>query len=234
MTTPDTAARLADAELGYPDTIADYIGQHCPTEFPWGADKAAELIMTELIRPLLRDVERARSIAVALEQELAHTTTTTPRPDLEFTVHHRPAPQGSKRHVGHGRLLEQSKRVAPWREAVDTAARAARVVSHIGDVPVHKPSLDGPLSVEIIFTVRKPASAPKTRVTWPTTRDSGDIDKLLRSTFDALSTSGAIADDSRIVEVVARKVFPGEGLDALETPGAVIRVWRLTEAVTTR
>lgn len=28
-----------------------------------------------------------------------------------------------------------------------------------------------------------------------------------------------------------RKVFPGEGLDALEEPGAVIRVWRLTEAV---
>jgi Holliday junction resolvase RusA-like endonuclease len=80
-----------------------------------------------------------------------------------------------------------------------------------------------------VFTVRKPASAPKRRVTWPTTRDSGDIDKLLRSTFDALTTAGAIADDSRIVEITARKVFPGEGLDALETPGAVIRVWRLAE-----
>lgn len=161
----------------------------------------------------------------------AATTAAGPRPDLEFTVHHRPAPQGSKRHVGGGRLLEQSKRVKPWRDAVDEAARAARVVSHIGDVPVHKPTLDGPLSLEVVFTVRKPASAPKRRVTWPTTRDSGDIDKLLRSTFDALTTAGAIADDSRIVEVSARKVHPGEGLDALETPGAVIRVWRLLEAV---
>ncbi|WP_322501779.1 RusA family crossover junction endodeoxyribonuclease [Streptomyces rochei] len=161
----------------------------------------------------------------------AATTAAGPRPDLEFTVHHRPAPQGSKRHVGGGRLLEQSKRVKPWRDAVDTAARAARVVNHIGDVPVHKPTLDGPLSLEVVFTVRKPASAPKRRVTWPTTRDSGDIDKLLRSTFDALTTAGAIADDSRIVEVSARKVHPGEGLDALETPGAVIRVWRLLEAV---
>ncbi|GGQ83443.1 RusA family crossover junction endodeoxyribonuclease [Streptomyces flaveolus] len=159
----------------------------------------------------------------------AATTAAGPRPDLEFTVQHRPAPQGSKRHVGGGRLLEQSKRVKPWRDAVDAAARAAmnaRWLEGRGEE-----SLDGPLSLEVVFTVRKPASAPKTRITWPTTRDSGDLDKLLRSTFDALTTAGAIADDSRIVEVSARKVHPGEGLDALETPGAVIRVWRLLEAV---
>jgi Holliday junction resolvase RusA-like endonuclease len=152
------------------------------------------------------------------------------QPDLEFTVHHRPAPQGSKRHVGGGRLLEQSRRVKPWRDAVDTAARAAmnaRWLEGRGEE-----TLDGPLSLEVVFTVRKPTSAPKRRVTWPTTRDSGDIDKLLRSTFDALTTAEAIADDARIVEVTARKVFPEEGLDALAAPGAVIRVWKLTEAVT--
>jgi Holliday junction resolvase RusA-like endonuclease len=160
------------------------------------------------------------------------TPTAGAAPDLTVIVRdHRPAPQGSKRHVGRGRLIEQSKRVTPWRVAVDTAARDALVVSHIGAVPVHRPPLDGPLSVEVAFTVRKPASAPKRRVTWPITRDSGDIDKLLRSTLDALTTSGAIADDSMVVEVVARKMHPGEGLDALDAPGAVIRVWRLTEAV---
>lgn len=142
--------------------------------------------------------------------------------DLTITVlGHRPAPQGSKRHVGRGRLIEQSTRVKPWRAIVDAAARAA----------VTGPPLDGPLSVEIAFTVRKPASAPKTRITWPTTRDSGDLDKLLRSTFDALTTAGAIADDSRIVEVTARKMHPGEGLDALDEPGAVIRVWQMPGAV---
>lgn len=139
-------------------------------------------------------------------------------PALTITVRdHRPAPQGSKRHVGRGRLIEQSQRVKPWRDAVHTAALEAMDNRLI---------LDGPLSVEVVFTVRKPASAPK-RVLWPVTRDSGDIDKLLRSTFDALTTSGAIADDSRIVEVTARKVHPGEGVDALDAPGAVIRVWRL-------
>lgn len=233
MTTPTTSQRLADAELGWPDTLADYIGRHCPTEFPWGADKAAELIMAELVRPLLADLERARRIAVTLEQETAARTPAAP--DLEFSVHHRPAPQGSKKRGRGGQIIDDCKRLAPWREAVDKAARAAMIRTHYlkyGGFPAAPPlPLDGPLSVEIVFTVRKPVSAPKTRTTWPTTRDSGDIDKLLRSSFDALTTAGAIRDDSRIVEVLTRKVHPGEGLDALEEPGAVIRVWRLLEAV---
>jgi hypothetical protein len=159
-------------------------------------------------------------------------TGTAPQPDLTITIRdHRPAPQGSKRHVGHGRLLEQSKRVAPWRVAVETAARNAMVVRHVmtyGGRPASAPQpLGGPLSLEVAFTVRKPASAPKRRITWPVTRDSGDIDKLLRSTFDALTTAGAITDDSAIVNVTARKMHPGEGPDALDTPGAVIRIWRV-------
>ena len=34
-----------------------------------------------------------------------------------------PAPQGSKRHVGGGRLIEASKRVKPWRQAVAATSR---------------------------------------------------------------------------------------------------------------
>ena len=155
----------------------------------------------------------------------APTTGAGPRPDLEIVVrNHRPAPQGSKRHIGHGRMIEQSKRVTPWREAVMQAVANHMQVATASGRPE---PLDGPLSVEVIFTVTKPASAPKTRVTWPTTRHSGDIDKLLRSTFDALDKAGAIADDSRVVEVTARKVYPHEGIDALDQPGAVIRIWRL-------
>lgn len=160
------------------------------------------------------------------------STKATTTPDLTVTVTgHRPAPQGSKRHIGNGRMIEQSKRVKPWRAAVEDAARAAMVAGYIGSTPVHRPPLDGPLCVEIAFTVAKPASAPKRRTTWPTTRHSGDLDKLLRSSFDALTTSGAIADDSRIVQVTARKVFPGEGADALPEPGAVIRIWQINKAV---
>lgn len=135
---------------------------------------------------------------------------------------HRPAPQGSKRHVGGGRMVEQSKRVRPWRDAVQAATIAAVRAAHTAP-------LDGPLRVEATFTVVKPASAPKRRPTWPTTRHSGDLDKLLRSTFDALTDAGAIADDARVIEVTARKVFPDQGRHALPVPGAVIRIWTLTE-----
>lgn len=41
---------------GLPDAIADYIGEHCPSEFPTGADKAAELIMAKVVTPLLARV----------------------------------------------------------------------------------------------------------------------------------------------------------------------------------
>ena len=37
-------------------------------------------------------------------------------------------------------------------------------------------------------------------------RDTPDLDKLLRSTGDALTTSGLIADDARIVAITAEKV----------------------------
>lgn len=65
------AQRIEDITLGLDDTIADFIGIHCPTEFPAGADQAAELIMREIVTPLAVDLERARRIAVTLEQENA-------------------------------------------------------------------------------------------------------------------------------------------------------------------
>ena len=41
-----------------------------------------------------------------------------PAHERKFTVHGLPAPQGSKRHVGKGVMVESSKYVKPWREAV--------------------------------------------------------------------------------------------------------------------
>ena len=35
-----------------------------------------------------------------------------------------PAPQGSKRHIGNGILIENSKKVKPWRQDVRAAAIA--------------------------------------------------------------------------------------------------------------
>lgn len=132
-----------------------------------------------------------------------------------FVVYGDPAPQGSKRHVGRGVMIESSKKVKPWREAVVFAAREAGG------------RIAGPVRVQVVFTLRKPASAPKRRRTWPDKKP--DLDKLLRSTFDALVTAGTIEDDARIVDVSARKAFPGEEVGSLDVLGAVIRVIGVAE-----
>lgn len=135
---------------------------------------------------------------------------------IEFVVYGMPAPQGSKRHVGGGRMVESSKAVKPWREAVKYASLQA-----LADAG-HPPPLDGPLRAWIVFTLPKPGSAPKRTRTWPCRKP--DLDKLLRSTLDALTDAGLIADDARLVEFVRlAKVFPDEDPDAMPVPGC--RIW---------
>lgn len=141
---------------------------------------------------------------------------------IQFTVIGDPAPQGSKSFKGFlpngkANMQESSKAVRPWRQDVAFAGREAMQ----GREP-----LDGPLMASIVFTVRKPASAPKRKTTYPSRKP--DLDKLLRSTMDALVTAGVIADDARVVEFTqVAKVFPGEHIRALPHPGAYISVWRI-------
>ena len=141
---------------------------------------------------------------------------------IEFDVIGTPAPQGSKKFVGlskagRGLMVESSKKVKPWRMDVKAAAEAL-LSAHAGAVP-----LDGPLVVSMVFTLAKPASAPKRRTTWPDRKP--DLSKLVRSTEDAISDAGLWADDARVVEYSRlAKVFPGEDPDALAVPGVRVRV----------
>ena len=59
-----------------------------------------------------------------------------------------PAPQGSKRHVGHGIMIENSKRVKPWRQDV----REAALEHYHGEI------IDQAVEVEIIFSFARPKS----------------------------------------------------------------------------
>lgn len=141
---------------------------------------------------------------------------------MKIIVYGSPAPQGSKKYVGRaangrGIMVESSKKVKPWRENVHTAA----VIARNGAAP-----LDGPLVARMVFTLPKPASAPKRRRTWPDKKP--DVSKLVRSTEDALTDAGVIADDARIVEYSRiAKVFPGEDPEALEVPGVRIAISQL-------
>ena len=130
---------------------------------------------------------------------------------ITITVYGMPAPQGSKKHVGNGVMIESSKKVKPWRQDVSAAAVACGQ-----QLP------DGPVRVFMAFTLPKPKSAPKTRRTYPDRKP--DLSKLVRSTEDALTTAAVWGDDARVVECTAAKRYPGEGADALDRPGAVIRI----------
>lgn len=146
---------------------------------------------------------------------------------IELTVYGCPAPQGSKKFVGHAKstgraiLVESSKKVKPWREDVKGAAEFYLASS--GRAPI-----SGAVVAEMIFTVAKPKSAPKTRRTYPSTKP--DLSKLLRSTEDALSDAGIWGDDARVIRYSnLAKVFPGEHPRALERPGVRIRLWSMEE-----
>ena len=119
----------------------------------------------------------------------------------------RPAPQGSKRHVGNGIMVEQSVHVKPWREAVKAAAPPG-------------PRLDGPLAVAMVFTMPRPKSARKAD-TVPC--KTPDLSKLARATEDAITDAGLWADDARVAEYARlAKVWTGYDPDALCVPGVVV------------
>lgn len=148
----------------------------------------------------------------------------------QFDVFGMPAPQGSKKFVGtnkagRGILVESSKKVRPWRH--DVKVSALEVIRHAGtQFPEYASQypLNGPLLVAMVFTMPKPASAPKRKRTWPDKKP--DLSKLARSTEDALVDAGLILDDSRIVEYVRlAKVFPGEDRQALRSPGVSITIY---------
>ena len=123
-----------------------------------------------------------------------------------------PGPQGSKRHVGGGRMIEQCKSVKPWREDVKLAGLAAREAG--------APCLDGPISVRMIFTLARPKSAPKRRRHPDRTPD---LSKLARSTEDAITTAGLWADDARVVDYYRlAKVWAGYDEEALPMPGVMV------------
>lgn len=123
-----------------------------------------------------------------------------------------PAAQGSKRHVGGGRMVESSRAVGPWREAV--RAETQRAMNGRGP-------MTGPLCVDLAFWLARPRSAPK-KVIYPAKRP--DLDKLVRSVLDGLTAGGAWQDDAQVVSLGARKRYDGELDASLGAAGVVIHI----------
>jgi crossover junction endodeoxyribonuclease RusA len=124
------------------------------------------------------------------------------------------APQGSKRHVGKGILLESSKRVRPWRDLIVTMCHAQLL-----NTDYHGSSaFVGPVDVWLTFRFDRPrhhfGTGRNANLLKPGApiypRTGGDLDKLMRAVADALGRkhgAGVIADDADIVTFNAAKRY---------------------------
>ncbi len=142
---------------------------------------------------------------------------------LAIRVYGTPAPQGSKRaylnpHSHTVQMVESSKRVKPWREAVKYA-----VLEHTVE------QITAPLRLSVRFIVPRPRSHYRTGRFADRLKDSAplypagkpDIDKLLRSTLDGLSEAGLFRDDCQVVGFDRLDKAYAEPHDP---PGALIHV----------
>ncbi len=119
-----------------------------------------------------------------------------------------PTSQGSKKAFIINKraiLVDATVDNKAWRKTVTDAIKNDRGYRQI----------KGPVNMSIGYYMPK-AKSNKTKYM----TQAPDVDKLMRSTFDSLTDSGLIEDDSRVVSVSAQKVW-AEGRE----PGVFIAVW---------
>lgn len=130
---------------------------------------------------------------------------------IQFSVAGVPVPQGSKRHVGNGIMIESAKNLKPWRAEVRAEAIAA--MAQFGLTPA-----TGPVRLECEFTFSRPKSHYRTgkranelREDMPIYKASKpDISKLVRAVEDAM-TGVVWVDDSQVVTLVGEKAYVDRG-----------------------
>jgi Holliday junction resolvase RusA-like endonuclease len=160
--------------------------------------------------------------------------------EITIRVHGDPASQGSmdsfpfqRKDGSLGVRMQHRKtqkaKIGNWRADVKAAVQAA-----LAETPGWEGPLEGPLSAVIHFA-RPPVKLPR-RVRWhgvlveaahrPWQRP--DLDKLVRSTFDALTAAGLWKDDAQVVMLTTSKAYAGGYGCELKEPGAAITVSQLS------
>lgn len=117
---------------------------------------------------------------------------------LVIDVEGSPVPQGSFRHVGNGRIISANPKLNSWRQAIADQVSQQTAVRLI----------EGSVRVELVFTLPRPKSVPKSRRPRPTTKP--DLDKLCRSVLDAISLPRYVqllTDDSIVTDMNACKRY---------------------------
>lgn len=126
-------------------------------------------------------------------------------------------PQGSKRHVGAGRIIESDPGLRKWRATL--TAHAVAEIIHKERQGARYP-ITGPATLIVTFHFPRPKHHYRTgkyahllRDVAPRLMQTGpDLDKLVRAVGDALTDAGAVVDDKQIQLIRAAKKWcsPGE------------------------
>ena len=149
---------------------------------------------------------------------MQQSTTPTPSSSLTFTVLGKPAPQGSKRHVGRGVMVESSKRCKPWRQDVRHTALDLRPDDWYAN-------MDAAIALSVVFVFARPKShfrangQLKPSAPPHCTGRIGDVSKLVRAVEDAM-TGIIYNDDAQIISLIAHRRFANDR----EQPCAIITV----------
>ena len=121
---------------------------------------------------------------------------------ISYFIEGEPAPQGSKNgFVKNGRvvMVESSKKVKPWREAVSTQTQEYRASKWPN---AEQWTITTPVEIALVFHLPRPKTVNRK---WPSVKP--DLDKLIRSTFDGLTTGGLYTDDALVIAVSASKQY---------------------------
>jgi Holliday junction resolvase RusA-like endonuclease len=121
---------------------------------------------------------------------------------ISYFVEGEPAPQGSKTgKVVNGRVImwEASAKVKPWRTAVALQTQAYRASKWPN---AEQWTIKTPVEITLIFHLPKPKSVKRD---FPSVKP--DLDKLIRSTFDGLTTGGLYEDDALVIALSASKIY---------------------------
>lgn len=149
---------------------------------------------------------------------MQQSTTPTPSSSLTFTVLGKPAPQGSKRHVGRGVMVESSKRCKPWRQDVRHTALDLRPDDWYAN-------MNAAIALSVVFVFARPKShfrangQLKPSAPPHCTGRIGDVSKLVRAVEDAM-TGIIYNDDAQIISLIAHRRFANDR----EQPCAIITV----------
>ena len=131
---------------------------------------------------------------------------------MTITVRADPKGQGNHSISRAGIIYEATRGHKSWRDAVTLAARENMNAMQVNT------GFHMPVSVKIAFTLRRPKS-----VTRPVPHLKPDLDKLVRSTLDALTQAGVWVDYGLVCSLEASKVYTN-GIGGLGEPGAIIIV----------